>query len=169
MCTLPLGIVSIRSNDLAPWLDAARYREKQWAVRRAERFCSCGLGDDGSKWIQLLGWKHEYFKNTGQHYWEGLISSDSKDSRRLWNDLSAILGTSHGWQGPSVSSEDYLFTFAIYLCQLLFQCCCFKCSVCLFKFPHWFFLRHTFLLRNVSLPTTFLKIYLWHLDLVGAM
>ena len=78
-------------------------------VRCAERRCKrTGLEEDRAEWIKLLRKKSASFKAKEQDYWESLIARDSKDSRRLWNDLSTILGRSRGSQGPTFSSDDFL-------------------------------------------------------------
>src|SRR5688572_33356343 len=92
-----LVIIShILSNALTPWFDA-ECRAMRRTVRRAERrYRRSGLEEDRVEWIKLLRNKSASFKIKEQEYWESLIARDSKDSKRLWNDLSNILGRSRG-------------------------------------------------------------------------
>ena len=105
---LPMRTARIRSNALTPWFDAecgAMRRTVRCAERRYRR---SGLDEDRVEWIKLLRRKSAAFKVKEQEYWETLIARDSGDSRRLWNDLSTILGRSRGSQGPTFSSDDFL-------------------------------------------------------------
>ena len=105
---LPMRTTRVRSNALTPWFDSER-RAMRRTVRRAERrYRTSGLEKDRVEWIKLLRNKSASFKIKEQEYWESLIARDSKDSKRLWNDLSNILGRSRGSQGPTFSSEDFL-------------------------------------------------------------
>jgi hypothetical protein len=105
---LPMRTARVRSNALTPWFDA-ECRAMRRTVRRSERrYRRSGQEEDRLEWIRLLRKKSSDFKVKEQDYWESLIARDSKDSRRLWNDLSTILGRSRCSQGPEFPPEDFL-------------------------------------------------------------
>lgn len=71
---------------------------------------SVGVG--GPRWIAMDTKanvaRHSFFWEKEQCRWENMVARDSKDSRRLWKDISVILSHSRSSHSLSFSSDEFL-------------------------------------------------------------
>jgi Reverse transcriptase (RNA-dependent DNA polymerase) len=105
---LPQRTIRTRISPTTPWFDS-ECRATRRAVRRAERqYKRTGLASDRARWIQLLRDKHSFFQTKEQRFWEDRIAHHSGDSRRLWADLSSMLGRDTSVASPAFTAEEYV-------------------------------------------------------------
>ena len=104
---LPMRSNPVRISPTTPWFDS-ECRVTRRVVRRAERrYRRTALDVDRRIWIQLLRDKHALFQSKEQCYWEDRIARHSGDSRRLWSDLSSMLGRHSTAATPTFSADEY--------------------------------------------------------------
>src|SRR6218665_3700704 len=89
---LPLRPARIRRSALSPWFDM-ECRTLRRQARRLERlYRRKRLPVDRSTWVHFVRDMHRRYRDKERSYWEAKITSNAKDSKRLWATFDAILG-----------------------------------------------------------------------------
>ncbi len=100
-------------RGLTPWFDDDCRTVKRSACRLKRRYYKSKSDADRSIWIAELKKCTRVYQSKSRLYWGAKIAENSKNSKKLWNSLRAVLGRSHGslLASSGRSANDFLQFF----------------------------------------------------------
>ena len=93
----------------SPWFDG-ECRSMKRRVRLLERrYRRSKSQEDRLAWIIAIREKHVAFKNKENAYWEGMVTTNARNPKKLWNSVSTILGNKgkRSANPPPFSAADF--------------------------------------------------------------
>ena len=107
---LPVRKVRTRFQPNAPWFDAECRQLRRNARRLERKYRATRQAKDRNEWTRYLRDMHRQFKEKERRFWEDKISNNSKDPKKLWRNMSSLLGRDgkSSSSAPSFSPDAYL-------------------------------------------------------------
>src|SRR6218665_1983988 len=81
---LRLRPARIRRSALSPWFDMECRTIRRQARRLERLYRRTRLPVDRSTWVHFVRDMHRRYRDKERSYWEAKITSNAKDSKRLW-------------------------------------------------------------------------------------
>ena len=102
--------VQTRFQPNAPWFDAACRQLRRNARRLERKYRTTHEPDDRNEWTRFLRHMRHQFKEKECQFWEDRISSNSGNPKKLWRNMSSLLGREgkSSDSSPSFTPEDFL-------------------------------------------------------------
>ena len=107
---LPVQRVRTRFQPNAPWFDAECRQLRRNARRLERRYRRTHEAGDRNEWTCYLREMRRQYKEKERQFWEDRISNNSRNPKKLWRNMSSLLGREgkSSTSLPSFTPEAYL-------------------------------------------------------------
>ena len=99
----PYTTIKSRRHLLTPWFDAECWSFRRSARRLERAYRRNKTTENRLAWVKTLQAMRSFFQSKEHSYWEAKVAADHKAPKKLWRNLSTILGKDKSSSNTSCS------------------------------------------------------------------